>query len=664
MKKVNLVVHQNYVEEVIKTLHEQGMMHVINISQEEPDFLEDTDKAPIHPDAEDCAAYEFRLTRLIDILRRRRKKQNGIKAMLQPELPKVANVEEQTLDELYSYAESFLEEHEDTILEYDKKLQHINERNESIKYQISQVTYLKDFGVDISHIQESHYLIVKAGITSDIDQLTQELKAVEKSFLCSRQVGSGKKIEWVVLIAGYSSEKETIEKISRKYITELNIHGLSGSPKDVLHALKKEKQQLTQQKKHLIQLLHTSATKQLDELYALREQLQIERMRKEISRNFAKTQATFIIKGWVLEKNDTKLQSILHSISDGCIIYNSKEPTTNPDNPPTFIETPRWAEGFRSLLEMFATPKYNEINPTILMGIFFVLFFGIMLGDAGYGLIIFILSLVGYAKFGKYSGMIRSWSFMGIWLGIATIVVGFLTYSIFGDLVHRFIYNNPENPIYGFSLSGIQFPVEPLNDPLTILTVALLFGLIHLNVGVVLGIYQAYKQKRYKEMLTQRFCWVFLQLGGSLLIGHFILDWQISTTLFFLAGGMVLIGIILLFISAGPVGFFDITGYVGDWLSYARLLALGLATSGMALAFNVVSELLKDMIPIQIIGVLIMVILLIILHMVNLGLQALGAAVHSLRLQYVEFFNRFYEGGGHEFTPFKIKRKYTKIEDK
>ena len=99
---------------------------------------------------------------------------------------------------------------------------------------------------------------------------------------------------------------------------------------------------------------------------------------------------------------------------------------------------------------------------------------------------------------------------------------------------------------------------------------------------------------------------------------------------------------------------------MGDWLSYARLLALGLATAGMALAFNVVSQLLGEMIPF--IGIVVTVVLLLVLHLVNLAISALGAGVHSLRLQYVEFFNRFYEGGGHEFTPFKIKRKYTQKE--
>jgi len=122
-----------------------------------------------------------------------------------------------------------------------------------------------------------------------------------------------------------------------------------------------------------------------------------------------------------------------------------------------------------------------------------------------------------------------------------------------------------------------------------------------------------------------------------------------------------IIGIILRLVNVGPLGLFDITGYIGDWLSYARLLALGLGTTGMALAFNIIAQLIPDMIPV--IGFIFVPIILIFAHTVNLGLQTLGAGVHSLRLQYVEFFNRFYSGGGKKFNPFSIKRKYTKLEE-
>jgi V/A-type H+-transporting ATPase subunit I len=176
----------------------------------------------------------------------------------------------------------------------------------------------------------------------------------------------------------------------------------------------------------------------------------------------------------------------------------------------------------------------------------------------------------------------------------------------------------------------------------------------------MLGLYQAYKRKEYKALMTERSCWIPLQIGGGMLIGDFILDWSLSPLLLYIAIILVIIGLIQLFIDSGPVGFFDITGYVGDWLSYARLLALGLATAGMALAFNVVAELIPKMIPY--VGLVLFPIILIIAHLANLLLQALGAGVHSLRLQNVEFFNRFYQGGGHMFTPFKIKRTYTEIK--
>ena len=207
----------------------------------------------------------------------------------------------------------------------------------------------------------------------------------------------------------------------------------------------------------------------------------------------------------------------------------------------------------------------------------------------------------------------------------------------------------------------IDNATNPIKDPITLLTIALIFGLIHLNIGIILGIIQSVKTKKYKELLTSKTCMISLQLGGGMLIGNSILNIPLAQPLFYIAAILVVIGLLQLFLSAGPIGFFDITGYVGDWLSYARLLALGLATAGMALAFNVVAQLLGEMIPY--VGIIILIFLLVFAHLINLGLQALGAGIHSLRLQYVEFFNRFYEGGGNEFSPFKMSRKYTKKEE-
>ncbi len=664
MKKVSLVVHQNYVENVIKTLHENGMMEIIDISKEEPEILKDSEKASMHPDASICTNYELRLSRLIDILDTIRIKQKGIKSLLHPELPEVKTVENSSLEEMFSHIEGVLGEIEKNILENDQKLQYLDEQKQKINQDVEQINYLKDFDIDISDVGESKYVLIKTGKTLDLDSLQSEIEKIDRTTLYSKQFGSGKKIEWAIVVAIHILDKEKVEKICREQLIEFDLKELSGHPKDILKSLKKEIADIKKEKKQIITHLRKYAEKELHELRTLKEEIQLERVRREISKNFAKTNTTYLINGWIIEKNEKILKAAVENTAKGCVIYSSQTPSANPDNPPTYIETPKWAAAFKTFLDMFATPKYNEINPTIIMGIFFVLFFGVMLGDAGYGLVILLLSLYGYKKFSKYSELIKNWSFMGILLGLTTTVVGFLTNSFFGDLIPRFFYSSPDIPLYSLQLGGLHLPIEPLRDPLTILVIALLFGLIHLNIGILLAIYQCLKNKDYNILITNHFSWVLLQIGGGLLIGDMLLHLlSLGTMEFYFSMALVVIGLILRLKHAGPLGFFDITGFVGDWLSYARLLALGLATAGMALAFNIVAKLFADMMPIEIVGLIIMVILLVLTHAINLGLQTLGAGVHSLRLQYVEFFNRFYEGGGHEFKPFSIKRKYTKIEE-
>ena len=612
-------------------------------------------------DAETCMTYELRISRLIGILKKIKPKKSGLKAIFNPELPEIKPIEDRSLDEINSYAEGLLEEIEKKILDYDEKHKQIIERTEKINQEIKKLDYFKDFDIDISDIEESDYLYVVLGITTEFEELKKEIEPVEKSIIFSKQFGNKKDIEWAILIAVHISEKDKIIKISREKITEIDLEAASGRPIELLKSLQTEKKQIEKEKKNIISDLRIYAKEQLDDLLALKEEIQLERVRKEVSKNFSMTNSTYQINGWILERNEEILMKSLNDVSEGHVVCNFETPSSNPDNPPVHLKTPGWAKAFRTFLDLFATPKYNEIDPMIFMSIFFVLFFGVMLGDAGYGLVLLILSIFGYIKFDKISETIKNWSFMGIWLAIVTIVVGFLTNSIFGDFIPRFFFNNPNHQFYSFKIAGTQFPIESIRDPLFILLIALILGLVHLNIGILLAIYQSYKRKDYNSLISQHVSWIPLQIGGGMLIGAFLLHiWHLGTIEFYFAIILLIIGLILRLKHAGPLGFFDITGYIGDWLSYARLLALGLATTGMALAFNIVAQIIPDMIPV--IGIIFTPIILFIGHTANLVLQTLGAGVHSLRLQYVEFFNRFYEGGGKKFEPFSIKRKYTKIE--
>lgn len=662
MKKVTVLVYHTYLQEVIDTLHETGLMEIIHIGKKEPDFVQDIELASMDPEASILTTYELRLTRLIDILKTMQKRPSGIKAFLHPQLPEVKTIEKKQVSSLYKEIDDTLETIEDTIIKLNAQVEHLKEKETSIKQTLEQIEYLTSFDIPVETLGETTFTITKVGLTTEVKKLEDAIKNNDLISLSSQQHGTGKKTQWAALLLGHSSQKDTIEKLARDFLSEFDLSDLQGTPQEIQNSLHKEQKQLESEKKDIKKKLQTYASTQLSELLCLREQTYIARAKKEVSQNFAKTTSTYVIQGWVIEDNVEQLSMKLSTVAKEYHVLEAETPSPNPDHPPTYLKTPWWARGFRDLLEMFAAPRYNELNPTIIMGFFFILFFGFMLGDAGYGGILFILSLIGFFKFGKHSEMIKNWSFMGIWMGLTSIIVGILTYSIFGNLIHLFFYNDPPAPIYSFSLMGMTFPVDSLRDPLLILTAALLLGLLQLNVGLILGMIQSWKQKKYKELLTEKFCWVPMQIGGGLLIGKFIMGWTLSELSFYLSAVLVIIGLVLLLIASGPVGFFDITGYVGDWLSYARLLALGLATAGMALAFNIVSQLLGEMIPV--IGIVITVLLLFIMHIVNLALSTLGAAVHSLRLQYVEFFNRFYEGGGTLFSPFKISRKYTQLKEK
>ncbi|MBN1280070.1 MAG: V-type ATP synthase subunit I [Candidatus Thermoplasmatota archaeon] len=661
MKKTSIVLHQTYAEDVIAKLHEAGLLEITDVHREDVPFQGLTEKTTLPAEVSLYTTYETRLTKLIDILSRTLKGKSGIKALLHPEPLPVKTIHKRPANQIQADVENLFHAIEQTVLTKEDHIKHLHDQKQHLEALAQQLALLPNDSFDVQYFQESPYVIFIAGKTSDLSSIQQAITPQDLILLSSKEYKQKKKSEWTVLIVAHISEKDKIDRLARETLELFDFKQLSGSPTQALTDLQNQQKDLEQQIQTSQSELAHYASQYLGELYALREELSLERIRKEIVKQFLQTHTTYIINGWCLEKNTGALQTLLDHTTHGLNDVHFETPSANPDAPPTHLEIPKWASTFQTFLNLFATPKYNEVNPTIFLGIFFIIFFGLMLGDAGYGLVILLLSLLGYFYIGRHSPFLKNWSFLGVWLGVSTTISGFLMNSFFGDFIPRFIYHDPTRPLYSISLGGIHLPLESLGDPLTILTIALLCGLIHLNLGILLGIVQTMRQKQYKLLITQHFAWIPLQIGGGMLIGVFILKWQINTIMMTSAIILTLLGVILLFIHAGPIGFFGITGYVGDWLSYARILALGLATSGMALAFNVVAELLPALVPV--VGIILLPILLVIAHAANLGIQALGAAVHSLRLQYVEFFNRFYEGGGKNFTPFQLSRQYTKVKE-
>jgi V/A-type H+-transporting ATPase subunit I len=311
---------------------------------------------------------------------------------------------------------------------------------------------------------------------------------------------------------------------------------------------------------------------------------------------------------------------------------------------------------FEPLTNTFAVPKYNEIDPSFFISIPFILFFGLMLGDAGYGIIIMLLTGFILLK-GPTSGSMRTTAWMGFLMGLSTTIAGIWMGAFFGDLIPRVILGTSQSPLYSFELFGYNMPYDTLKDPMLLFQISLYIGVIQLNLGILLFGIDKLIKKDILSFFKGTVSWVLVQTGGLIFLGSFLFGWwELNTPLTAIGAVSFLLGAALMAMESKAMVLFDIEGYVGDWISYTRILALGLSTFGLAMAFNIVGRMLADthvaMIPV-------VILLLALLHVFNLLLQSLGAAIHSLRLHFVEFFGRFYEGGGIPFEPFGIERSYT-----
>ena len=339
----------------------------------------------------------------------------------------------------------------------------------------------------------------------------------------------------------------------------------------------------------------------------------------------------------------------IQTVTDGLSVIEATEPSNPEDKVPVLFDNPPFFRHFEVLTRMYSPPQYGEIDPTILLTITFLFFFATMVTDALYGFITFAVGVLMLRGGGRYSSIIKDFGIVLTAGGAVTIVAGALTGGWFGDLFIVYM---------GMSLLKDFMIIDPMVDVLPFLIFAVVVGVIHLDVGIIIGIINDLRNGEVKKALTEN-AWLLLV--------------QVIMVLFYLktivpAGGMasmsinmsiglvMAIALVLLVMGHKGMFFFTITGAIGDTLSYARLMALGLCTAGIAMTVNILAKMSGG---VAIIGVIFLIVILVIGHIFNWAIQVMGAFVHGIRLHYVEFFGRFYSGGGDEFAPFAIRREIT-----
>lgn len=391
--------------------------------------------------------------------------------------------------------------------------------------------------------------------------------------------------------------------------------------------------------------------------------------KSEAMNNLIQSTNTFYMEGYVPKCAASRLEQMLGEKYAVAIEFEDVKDA----NTPVILKNNNFAMGVESVVESYSLPNDKEFDPAPVMSFFYYMFFGLMLGDFVYGLIMFAACFVLLRKFKNMETGTKKFLTMFMYCGISTMFWGAMFGSYMGDIVNIVSKN-----WFGQEVGIPALWFIPINEPMRMLIYSLAFGLIHMYFGLGMLGYKDIKDKQYLDFLYDVVFWFGLLTGLIVLLLNSELFQSVANMIFtfnpivmFIAKWTVILcalGIILTSgresrgfkrILKGLYGLYNVSGWLSDVLSYSRLLALGLATSVIASVINQMAAMLGT----GIISTVMFVIIVIAGHTLNIGINALGAYVHTNRLQFVEYFGKFYEGGGKKFKPFATNTTYYKFKE-
>lgn len=385
------------------------------------------------------------------------------------------------------------------------------------------------------------------------------------------------------------------------------------------------------------------------------------------------SKSTFFMEGWVQAKHADGLIKLMEDKYDAVV---EKEEPREGEVAPTVLRNNRFSAITESVTESYGLPMHGKVDPTFLMSFFYVFFFGMMLSDAGYGLLMSVATGVALLKFKHMESGIKKMAQLFFWCGLSTMFWGAMYGGFFGDAVTVIAQT-----FFGYTGDAIIKPLwfDPMGNPMRLLVWCLLFGCIHLFMGLGVKGYEMLRDGDVLGFFSDVVSWFVFLLGlilmlvpSDLFAGIAGMTFSFPAFMGPLAKGMAIIGALVIVVMSGrghknwgiriALGAYDlygVTSWLSDALSYSRLLALGLATGVIASVVNMMAAMVAK--GSGFIGVILFILIFLLGHAMNLAINLLGAYVHTNRLQYVEFFGKFYEAGGRAFKPFGSKFKYIEI---
>ena len=458
-------------------------------------------------------------------------------------------------------------------------------------------------------------------------------------------------VYYLVISSIDESEKEKLAEVFRNSSFTVENLDIDAVPQDYKNGLQKEISELKKEKRRLKAQIKTYS-EDLTDLQAVYEYMQNKKLRIVESEKLAQTENTILIKGWIPTEKVSEFEKVVKDEAGDNYYLTFTDADRDDATVPIKLKNGKVASTFENLTGMYAYPRYNEIDPTPLFTPFYILFFGMMGADVGYGLVLLLATMFVLKVVNLSSQMRKSIKFF-FYLSFSVIFWGLLYGSYFGA-----------------TIPGMWRLVDPASQYNDLLIGSILFGVVHIFVGLAIKAYMLIRDGKSLEAVYDVLFWYMALIGGMLFLIFKLMNLSAvvaNVSMWVMIAGMA--GIVLTGgreakgvgakLGGGLYSLYGISSYVGDFVSYSRLMALGLSGGFIASAINMIAGMISG----SWVGMIFIPVILLGGHLFNMFLSFLGAYVHTSRLMYVEYFGKFYEGGGKPFKDFRTENKYINLDD-
>jgi V/A-type H+-transporting ATPase subunit I len=654
MTMVRVVTLKDYSEPTLKVLHRTGVLHV-----EEGKELKPVDRAAIERQQKEVGELRSFVSRMMSYIEEKEQVSLGEDV----EVIYTRPFSEVTQEVRLLYAD--FAELNGKATRIDREVQELSKQ----KSYLGALTQYLDIRLRDLHFS-GDYLFSRVFVMST--EVYQTLhNEVDKYLLESSTAAADK--ETVLYALGKMEHLETVETLVCGGGGEvLPVPDEDLTLREFLERTEKRLGELEASLTEIYESLRSRSKEELHRIALLRGVLVAESQRLAVLAQACEAKYVTLIEGWVPDDSLESLVSELKTSLDYVFIDTRKpEPS---EEPPTKLKNPKALRPFQVVVNLFATPRYREWDPTPIVAYSFAAFFGLMIADVGYaiGLMLFARFLMGRLLGGSDSEGFKMFQrLIYISSGVA-LVLGLLSGNYFGDIYVFFGFEN-----LGL-VAGVQ---HMLQSPLTFIILAIFIGWVHVNIAHIAALIKSVREKNQGAVINKVGLLV-IQFGAFWLLRALmsidipsvldhIMPFPILPPMFYTAAMYATFaGVALIVFGAykerggigALLGVFDITGILGDVMSYSRLAGVGLATFYLGQAFNILARVISGMIPLSgvaavVVGGILAVVILVLGHTINLLLGFLTGFVHSLRLCFVEFLIKFYQGGGIHYSPFRLRKR-------